>query len=120
LQAAHATLDQVFARALALLPSITCHESWAAVVMALADEALACVPAGACRLRCGAEMRARLEARLGNDALVTLVADDALGPGVIVESLDGTLTVDATIASRLALRRTALAIGLLNPELSDG
>jgi len=119
LAARHATVDRVFARALAILPPISRTGAWDAVWPRLASEALSYLPGAAGRVRCPPEIAAIIRPTPGHDPRVTVSEDTAVSPGLVVEAGDGSVTIDATLATCLAQRRPQLAIGLLPEEGRD-
>jgi vacuolar-type H+-ATPase subunit E/Vma4 len=118
LAATHAVIDRVFARALALLPEMSATEPWSRSWPALVREALSYI-AAPCRVRCAPHIAAAIRDSVAPGSPVTIVEDASIGPGLVVEAADGSVTVDATLAGRLAQRRAHLAIGLILNEDRD-
>lgn len=119
LAARHATIDRVFTRALAILPGSSHTGAWDAIWPRLASEALSYLPGSACRVRCRPEVAAIIRRTLGHDPRVTVMEDTTADPGLVVDAGDGSVTIDATLATRLAQRRPQLAIGLLAEDGRD-
>lgn len=113
LNAQHALLDRVFARAAALAEAAgndaryleTLPQRIAAVVAFLGDK-----PA---TIRCRRELAHELRRVLEPVPLVELVIDDALGAGFTAGTRDASCRIDATLAARLAELRPRLEAGLL-------
>jgi vacuolar-type H+-ATPase subunit E/Vma4 len=111
LQARTCFIDQVLAAAEAELPGVLERSASVEPLTRLCAEALEYFPAGAARIR----LRAALARRLSGNSwgAVEVGVDDTVPEGVIVESLDGSVRVDNTLAARLHRRRPELAITLL-------
>lgn len=120
LAAAHAVIERVFARALDLLPAVARSPAWTGVWPALIGDALSYLDGAACRVRCLPDMVGSIQAAVGGDAAVAVVVDGNVGPGAVVDAVDGSVTVDATLAGLLKQRGPRLAIGLLRENTSDG
>ena len=109
-------IEQVLAAAEKELPGVLERSSSAESLAGLCTEALAYFPAGGARIRLRAALAQRLPDNLsGSDVVV----DDTVPEGVIVESPDGSVRVDNTLAARLHRQRPLLAIALLR-ALSEG
>ena len=110
-------IDQVLASAETQLPGVLERSASAEPLVGLCTEALGYFPAGGARVRLRAALARRLPANLSGSADV--VVDDTVPEGVIVESPDGSVRVDNTLAARLHRQRPLLAIALLR-ALSEG
>lgn len=120
LAATHAAIERVFARALALLPAVSRSAAWTVVWPALMRDALSYFGGAACRVRCAPDMAGSIRPALGAGAAVEVVEDPDVGPGAIMDALDGSVTVDATLAALLRQRGPRLSIGLLREDARDG
>jgi vacuolar-type H+-ATPase subunit E/Vma4 len=107
-------LDRIFAAANEALLTRSKDAKFQAAVTAGARDALAYLPAGDALARCTADLapaaRAAFEPPSADARAISVTADDHVATGVIFETTDHTLTVDATFARRLARERTRLAI----------
>lgn len=105
-------LDRVFAAAAARIEARQTHAGLEAALETMIADALSYLPDGPAQLRCSpgaaAVVRSAL-ARFGRDGLVVR-EDDTVPLGVLAESEDGSIVVDATFARRLARERPRLAI----------
>jgi vacuolar-type H+-ATPase subunit E/Vma4 len=116
----HTVIERVFVRANALAAREQTLDEWSPVWPAVAVEALSYAGSIPCRLRAGRSVAALLrEARVA-DGRADIVEDPQVGPGFVVEAIDGTVRIDVTIDALLAQRREHLAIGLLDLEAGDG
>ena len=77
------------------------------------DAALRCLPPGPAIVRASTALIPIVESFVRRDGSLELCEDDALTPGVVVETADGALRVDATLAALLHAERPRLAIWLL-------
>lgn len=110
---AAAVSEAAFATARTELARITDEPAgagrWAAALRRFADEAGAVVgPRGELRLRPADAALLAGHAGAMEDAAAVIVADPALGPGLIARSADGSVVVDATLAARLIRAETLL------------
>jgi vacuolar-type H+-ATPase subunit E/Vma4 len=114
LPARAAALDRIFARARERIEARAGHPELAGVIESLVTDALAYLPPGGVSVRCAPAIAqaaaAALRAAGRDDGRV--VADPTVPLGVLVESDDGRVTVDATFARRLDRERATLAAGL--------
>jgi vacuolar-type H+-ATPase subunit E/Vma4 len=63
-------------------------------------------------VRCPSAFAPLLQATIARHDGAELVIDDSVGPGVVAEAADGSLTVDDTLAARLGRAEPRLAIEL--------
>jgi vacuolar-type H+-ATPase subunit E/Vma4 len=112
----HRVLDRVFARARELLDGREQRDAWDGLWPAVAAEALSYVAGQPCRMRAAPAVLGTLGAIMRREDAVEIVADQQIGTGLVVETIDGSVRIDATIETSLARRREALSIGLLETE----
>lgn len=106
-----AALARVFQRASKLIEERARHPHCADAVGSLLGDALAYLSGDALRVRCAPPFVGMVERALSNAGCSgAVVAGDAGVPfGAIVETQDGTVSVDATFAGRLVRERAELA-----------
>jgi vacuolar-type H+-ATPase subunit E/Vma4 len=119
LEARHAQLARVFARARALVPEVASSAFYAEALPSHLDEALSFLEGARPRVKCPAALIAMLRPTVGRHEGVELVIDESVGPGIVAEAADGSVIVDNTLAARLGRLEPRLAIGLLR-MLGDG
>lgn len=109
-------LDRVFSAAAARIETRCAHAGLGTALKTMIADALSYLPDGPAQLRCASATIPAVQAAiatLGRDALQ--VREDATVPlGVLAESGDGSIVVDATFARRLVRERPRLAITLAN------
>lgn len=102
-------LDRIFGEAETALPGSLERSGSQETLATLCREALDFFPAGGARIRCRAAL-ARLVAGLVPEASV--LVDDGVPEGVMVESNDGSCRIDNTLVGRLRRRRPELSIAI--------
>jgi vacuolar-type H+-ATPase subunit E/Vma4 len=111
LEARHGQLRRIFDRARALLPEIVASTIYRDALSSHLDEALSFLEGPHPRVRCQtAFVQALRPAVDGRGA--ELVIDERVGAGFVAEAADGSVTVDGTLASRLARAEARLTIAL--------
>ncbi len=98
LRVREALLARILARARACLA--TRHEDAGAAAMALVREAASYLGEAPATLRCAAAMLSALEP-VARELGLECVTDDTVGPGSILATADGRLSVDATLEQHL-------------------
>jgi vacuolar-type H+-ATPase subunit E/Vma4 len=109
-------LDHVFAAAAARIETRRTHTGLAAALAIMISDALSYLPDGPARLRCQAAVAALVGAAiagLARDGL-EVCNDDTVPLGVMAETADRSIVVDATFARRLGRERRRLAIEVAN------
>jgi vacuolar-type H+-ATPase subunit E/Vma4 len=108
-------IERVFAAAEAATGRLGRSSELAACMVRLLGAALEYADAAHCTLRCSAMTRPVVANALRSLSAseVTIVDDDSVPAGAIVESNDGRLVVDATLVGQLRRRREALSITAL-------
>ena len=119
LEARHAQIARVLARARALIPEVARSELYVSALSAHVHEALAFLDGLQPRVRCHTAAAPVVQAAISAHPGATLLTDDSLGPGIVAEAADGSVTVDNTLAARLAGAGTRLTIAL-GRALTDG
>lgn len=109
-------MDRVFHEAETSLPGCLERSASRETLAILCREGLDFFPTGSARIRCRAAL-ARLIAVSVPDASV--LVDDGVPEGVIVESIDGSCRIDNTLVGRLRRRRPELSIAI-SAELGSG
>ncbi|MGE0461718.1 MAG: V-type ATP synthase subunit E [Vicinamibacterales bacterium] len=118
LEARHALLARVMDRARSLLSDAAGTPAYQHALPAHLDEALSYVEGVACRVRCPSSCARALAAAAARHRGVSLEVDESIGPGFIVEALDGSVSIDNTLPARLSRVEGRLAVELLN-EVRD-
>lgn len=106
-------LARIRARAEALVAGTLPERAVAGVLDRELAGALAYFGDGPVAIHCCTAWRTAFTQRAGGGVGHEIVIDDRLGPGAMLHSTDGRLSVDATLAARLARRWPELAIGLV-------
>jgi len=119
LEARHALLARVMDRARTLLSDAAGTPAYQHALPAHLDEALSYLEGVACRVRCPSSCAAPLGAAAARHQGVSVEVDESIGPGFIVEALDGSVSIDNTLPARLSRVEGRLAVELLN-EGRDG
>ena len=119
LEARHAQITRILERARALLSEAAASASYGNALPAHAHEALSFLEGLRPRVRCASAFAPLLRATIARHDDAELIIDDSVGPGVVAEAADGSLTVDNTLAARLARAEPRLAIEL-SRKLGDG
>lgn len=112
-QSRDACLDRVFNEAAGALEDALEGPDNVAAPAALAAEALAFFSGVPVVVRCRTSLVERVRAALHPPVEASVVPDDTLAPGVIVEAVDGSVIVDNTVGARLQRLRPSLSIELL-------
>ena len=113
LEARHAQLARILQRARSLVPEIAASRSYVDALPSHLEDALSYLESLQPRVRCQAAFARILEPAVARHAGADLVIDESVGPGVVAEAGDGSVTVDNTLATRLARAEARLAIELL-------
>lgn len=107
-------LDQVFAAAHETLVARAGEPRFIAAVAGIARDALPYLPPGEASARCAtslaAAVRMVLESAAAGRPALRVITDDAVATGLVLETDDGSLAIDATFARHLARERPRLAI----------
>jgi vacuolar-type H+-ATPase subunit E/Vma4 len=105
-------IDRVFTATEAATGRLAASSELSACMVRLLEGALAYADAAHCTVRCSGMTRPAVENALRSLSAseVTIVEDDSVPAGAIVESNDGRLVVDATLEGLLRRRREALSI----------
>jgi vacuolar-type H+-ATPase subunit E/Vma4 len=119
LHARHAQLERILSRARALIPEIAASSEYQRALPVHLDEALAYLERLPSLVRCPATSADVLRPIVARHAGIELVVDDTVGAGVIAESIDGSVSVDNTLAARLARIADRLTVDLAR-EASRG
>jgi vacuolar-type H+-ATPase subunit E/Vma4 len=112
LEAQHALLARVVARARSLLPETAESPAYRAVLPRHLDEALSFLQGLHPQVRCQAAFVPVLESAIVEREGARIVIDESVGPGIVAESGDGSVIVDNTLTARLRRVETDLATEL--------
>jgi vacuolar-type H+-ATPase subunit E/Vma4 len=112
LEAQHALLARVVARARSLLYEAAASSAYGAVLPRHLDEALSFLHGLHPRVRCQSAFAPVLAAAIARSEGAILDVDEAIGPGIIAEAGDGSVIVDNTLAARLTRVEPELAVEL--------
>ena len=119
LEARHAQITRVLARSRALIREVAESDLYVSTLPAHVREALSFLEGLQPRVRCHPAIAPVVQAAIGAYPGATLLTDDTLGPGIVAEAADGSVTVDNTLAARLAGAGMRLTIEL-GRRLDDG
>jgi vacuolar-type H+-ATPase subunit E/Vma4 len=107
-------LDQVFVAAHETLAARSGDPRFVVAVAGIARDALPYLPPGEASARCATSLapavRSVLESLAPGRPALRVIEDDAVATGVVLETADRSLAIDATFARRLARERPRLAI----------
>jgi len=112
LEARRALIERVLARARAHIPTAAASPAYAEALPGHVDDALSFLEGLEPRVRCQAAFAPALEAVIDRHPGARLVIDESVGPGVIAEAADGSVSVDNTLAARLDRACSRLAMAL--------
>jgi vacuolar-type H+-ATPase subunit E/Vma4 len=112
LEARHAQLARVLDRTRALLVEAAASPAYRAALPSHLEEALSFLEGLETRVRCQAAIAPIVQPAIARHAGAELVTDESVGPGVVVESRDGSVVVDNTLAARLARAEPDLKVEL--------
>lgn len=112
LEAREALVARVLARARALVDESTDTDAYRDSLRASCTEALSYLEGVPCRVRCRPADVPIIAHPRGRDD-VTVEGDETTGPGLVVEALDGSVTIDQTLDARLTRMAGHLAMELL-------
>lgn len=118
LEAMHAAIRRVLDRARHLIDEVAGSPAYAAALPAHVNEALSFVDGLRARVRCAGRFAAIVGPAVEAQG-ATLVVDETVGAGVIVETADGAVSVDNTLAARLGRRQQDLECALAR-QVQDG
>ncbi|MGZ5715722.1 MAG: hypothetical protein ACXWIG_16330 [Caldimonas sp.] len=113
LDAQHAFLDRVFARAEALADGATADSRYLDALPGQIAALQAYLGGRPATLRCRPELAARIRPLLGDRPQLELVVDETAPAGLIALAADGSCTIDGTLTARLAALRPQLEARLL-------
>jgi vacuolar-type H+-ATPase subunit E/Vma4 len=113
LEAQHAFIARVVARAHALAAEAAASPEYVRVLPSHVEEALSYVRGLRSHVRCQASARDVLAPIVGRTQGAEIVIDETVGPGVVVEAADGSVLVANTLEARLDRIAPALAVDLL-------
>jgi vacuolar-type H+-ATPase subunit E/Vma4 len=118
LEARYRLLDQVFARAAALLSGADAarYREGVPVLVGATTRYLEGTPA---ELRCRPDISAEVEARCNGSAQMRVFPSDDANAGLLGASSDGRIVVDNTLPALLARRRAELEVAV-NQRLEEG
>lgn len=112
LDARHAQITRILERARVILSQAASSASYGNALPSHVHEALSFLEGLRPRVRCPSAFAPLLQTTIARHDGAELVIDDSLGPGVVAEAADGSLTVDDTLAARLVRAEPRLAIEL--------
>jgi vacuolar-type H+-ATPase subunit E/Vma4 len=112
LEALHTQIGRIAARARALIPEMAASSAYGAALPSHAREALRFLEGMRPRVRCQAAFASLVQPVVDRCSGAQLVLDESVGPGILVEAPDGSVTVDNRLGARLARAETWLAIEL--------
>ena len=113
LEAGEALLARVLARARALFPEVSGTDEYRRSLTALCAETLSYLEGVPCRIRCQPADVALVSAAVAQREDVTVEASTGVGPGLVAEALDGSVTIDQTLDARLTRLAGSLAMDLI-------
>jgi vacuolar-type H+-ATPase subunit E/Vma4 len=119
LEARYAEIARILARSRTLIPDVARSELYAAALPRHVDEALSFLDGLRPRVRCHTGFAPIVQTTIRSHPGASLLTDDRLGPGIVAEAADGSVSVDNTLAARLDRARLRLTIEL-GRKLDDG
>ena len=120
LEATHAQIARIFARARQIIPEVASSPVYAAALAMHVDEAVSFLQGLPLRVRCHTELLPAVRLLMEKYAGAMIEIDETLGPGVIVEAHDRSAIIDNTLGARLSRAETRLAIELARHLGNDG
>ena len=119
LEARHAQIARILARARAVIPEIAASPVYTAALPSHVREAMSFLQGLRPRVRCQAALAPVVRPVIAGYDGATFEVERGLGPGVVAEAADGSVQVDNTLAARLARAELRLTIEL-GRKLADG
>jgi len=113
LEAQHALVSRVLDRARVQTQAAANHALYLAALPAYLSEAVSHLEGLPVRVRCAPAAAAALAPVVAGRPEIELVEDQASGPGLLVETIDGSVVIDNTLAARLSRLERRLAIRLI-------
>jgi vacuolar-type H+-ATPase subunit E/Vma4 len=120
LEVIHIVVHRVLDRARELADEVAGSIEHTDVLAAYAEEALSFLEGVRCRLRCPPWLASTMQAVVARHPNATLVADEAMGAGVIAEAEDESVLVDNTLHARLNRLAPELASEIAQRLHDDG
>lgn len=114
LNAQHAFLDRVFARAESFAAEASVDARYLDTLPGQIAALQAYLGGRPATLRCRPELAARMQSLLGDMPQLELVVDETVPAGFIALAGDGSCTIDGTLVARLSALRPELEAGLLS------
>ena len=102
LEARQAQIARILARSRALIPEVAQSPLYMSTLPAHVREALSFLDGLQPRVRCHTALVPVVQAAIGEHPGATVLIDETVGPGIVAEAADGSVTVDNTLAARLA------------------
>jgi len=118
LDARRTQIARILDRARALVPEVAASTAYAEELPAHIDEALSFLDGLRPRLRCHPAFAHIAQSVITRHTGAELVIDESVGPGVVAQAADGSVVVDATLATRLVRAESILAVEM-SRELDD-
>jgi len=119
LEAGEALVGRILARTRSLFAEAAGTDAYRESLTGLSADTLSYLEAVPCRIRCRAVDVALVSAAASSRSDVTVEASDDIGPGLVADAIDLSVTIDQTLDARLTRLAGALAIELL-AEVRDG
>lgn len=119
LEARYAQIARILAHARALIPDVARSDRYADALPQHIDEALSFLDGLTPSVRCHPRFAPIVQSAISKHPGTTILTDDTLGPGIVAEAADGSVSVDNTLAARLDRARLRLTIEL-GRTLDDG
>lgn len=119
LDARMSLVDRILARARARVADVVATDTYRRDLAARCTDALSYLEGVPVRVRCRPDDAAVVSSAVAGREHVTIQPEEGLSPGLIIESLDGSVTIDETLEARLSRLRERLAIELI-AEVDDG
>lgn len=112
LEATHAQIARIFARARRIIPEVAGSPAYVAALAEHIDEAVSFLEGLRPRVCCGSALVPAVRPLIEKYEGATLQIDESIGSGVVVEAADRSVVVDNTLTARLSRAETRLAIEL--------
>ena len=118
LQVRHAQIARVLQRARTAIADALESSEYVRTLPSHVDEAMAFLAGIKTQVRCTPRLADVVRPALARYTDAVLVVDESVEPGIVAAALDGSVTIDNTVAARLARAESRLAVEL-SRKLND-
>jgi len=106
-------IERVFGRARAGFADAIRSDAYAAALPHQLEEAFGYLGDRSATVRCPQALETAVRSLIGARRAVTVKADDETAPGIVVQTDDGSLTIDVTLEGRLGAMGAVLALDIV-------